>query len=81
MNLLNEEKVFTFCCLDNADFQTLKRFARELLQRAQRRGGSGDPVPRRVGARHFLQHSGRTDTRNRLLYRGFVQNILDAERR
>lgn len=37
---------FTFCCLDNADFQTLKRFAGQLLQRAQRRGGSGDPVPR-----------------------------------
>lgn len=46
--------VFTFRCLDNADFQTLECFAGQLLQRAQRRGGRCDPVPRRVGARHFL---------------------------
>lgn len=71
----------TFCCLDNADFQPLECLAGQLLQRAQRRRGSGDPVPGGVGARHFLQHPRWADTGYRLLHRRLVENILDAERR
>lgn len=73
--------MITFCCLDNADFQTLKCLAGQLLQRAQRRWGSGDPVSSGVGAGHFLQHPRWADTGDRLLHWRLVQDILDAERR